>query len=41
VRVRLSTKDYIQSIYQDYLDLANQQFASLKAEKEKDGKTTK
>jgi hypothetical protein len=31
---RLSTKDYIQGVYQNYLDLANDQYAQLKAEKD-------
>jgi urate oxidase len=31
---QLSTKDYIQSVYQNYLDAANTAYAELKAEKE-------
>jgi len=30
----LSTKDYIQGVYQSYLDAANEQYAKLKADKD-------
>jgi hypothetical protein len=35
---QLSTKDYIQGVYQNYLDLANSQYAELKADKEAGGR---